>query len=247
MNTTNPTAAPPEDANPAAEYVLGVLGSAERRAVEARMDREPDFAREVGAWEERFMPLVEQVTPATVPDYVWARILSALNLTPARPAAPPRETTSWWDSLGFWRTLSGGALAAAAALAAVLYLSPVVVPTGASGPLASTMASTLLHDDGSPGMVVTIDPASRTMTLAPVAVALRDDRVAELWLIPEGQSPRSLGILDAKNTRRVTIPDRLLAEFGSTAVLAVTLEPPGGAPGGIPSGPVIAKGGIAVL
>lgn len=247
MNTIDPTAAPPEDENPAAEYVLGVLGATERRAVEARIEREPRFAREVGAWEERFMPLVEQVTPANVPEYVWARILSALNLAPARPITPTAGKASWWDSLGFWRTLSGGALAAAAALAAVLYLTPAVLPPTVPGPLAASMASTLLHDDGSPGMVVTIDPASRTMTLAPVAVALRDDRVAELWLIPEGQAPRSLGILDAKNTRRVAIPEKLLAEFATTAVLAVTLEPPGGAPGGVPSGPIIAKGGIAVL
>jgi len=247
MNTIDPTAAPPEDDNPAAEYVLGVLGAAERRAIQARIDSDPAFARDVGAWEQRFMPLVEQIMPVSAPDYVWARILSALNLAQARPTVAPRGKTSWWDSLGFWRTLSGGALAAAAAFAAVLYLTPAVLPPVTPGPLASSMASTLLHDDGSPGMVVTIDPTSRTMTLAPVAVALRDDRVAELWLIPEGQAPRSLGLVDAKKTQRVAIPDRLLAEFSGTAILAVTLEPPGGAPGGVPSGPIIAKGGIAVL
>jgi anti-sigma-K factor RskA len=36
----------------AAEYVLGVLGAAERREVERRLTREPALASEVAFWEE---------------------------------------------------------------------------------------------------------------------------------------------------------------------------------------------------
>ena len=37
----------------AAEYVLGVLGAPERRAVEQRIARDQVFAREVAFWEKR--------------------------------------------------------------------------------------------------------------------------------------------------------------------------------------------------
>jgi len=245
MNTIDPLSATPESGNPAAEYVLGVLNASERRAVEARIAGEPAFAGEVAGWEKRLMPLVDDIVAVAVPDYVWVRIRSALNLEPARSLSEP-SSTSLWQSLAFWRSLAGGAFAAAAACAIALFIAPaaVVPPTPASPP---SMASTLAHDDGSPGFVATINPVTGTMTITPVAGAPTDGRVAELWLIPQGEAPRSLGVLDAAKAQLVRIPDRMLAQLGTQAVLAVTLEPRGGAPGGVPSGPVIAKGGIALL
>lgn len=244
MNTIDPQLAPPEDGNPAAEYVLGVLNASERRAVEARIAAEPAFASEVGSWETRLMPLIDEIASVNVPDYVWVRIRSSLNLSPARAPATP-SPTSLWQSLAFWRSLAGGAFAAAAAFAIALFIAPaVVVPPP---PVNPSMASTLAHDDGSPGFIATINPVTGTMTITPVAGAPTDGRVAELWLIPQGQAPRSLGVVDAAKAQLVRIPDRMLAELGTQAILAVTLEPPGGAPGGVPSGPIIAKGGIALL
>ena len=44
-----------------------------------------------------------------------------------------------------------------------------------------------------------------------------------------------------------TIPPELLAQTVSNAVLAVSLEPPGGSPTGLPTGPVIATGKLTSL
>ena len=78
---------PPADAMLAGEYVLGVLDATERRQVEQRIAQEPAFAQDVAQWEARLMPLVEQIAPVAVPDYVWARIVDALGIKPA-----PRST-----------------------------------------------------------------------------------------------------------------------------------------------------------
>ena len=45
-----------DDADLAAEYVLGVLDGAERRAVERRAATDAAFAREIDAWAERLGP-----------------------------------------------------------------------------------------------------------------------------------------------------------------------------------------------
>jgi anti-sigma-K factor RskA len=43
------------------------------------------------------------------------------------------------------------------------------------------------------------------------------------------------------------VPKDLLSEVSKEAVLAVSLEPPGGSPTGQPTGPVIANGKLAAL
>jgi anti-sigma-K factor RskA len=43
------------------------------------------------------------------------------------------------------------------------------------------------------------------------------------------------------------VPESLLPKVNSEAILAVSLEPPGGSPTGQPTGPVIANGKLATL
>jgi anti-sigma-K factor RskA len=43
------------------------------------------------------------------------------------------------------------------------------------------------------------------------------------------------------------VPEALLPQVNRDAVLAVSLEPPGGSPTGQPTGPVIANGKLASL
>lgn len=241
MNTTDSQVSPPPS-DMAAEYVLGVLDAGERREAESRMASDAGFAREVSKWESRFMPLLGEIAAVPVPDYVWQRIRSALNL-PATSQRKPGTTAGLWQSLNFWRWLAGGALAAAAACAVVLLSLPKVVEPPTSAPLVSTLAD----DNGVPGFVAVVDRAKASLTITPLAAAPTDGRAQELWLIPEGQAPLSLGLLDAERAQIVRIPDEMLAKLGGGALFAVTLEPREGAPHAAPSGPVIAKGGLAVL
>jgi anti-sigma-K factor RskA len=72
-------------------------------------------------------------------------------------------------------------------------------------------------------------------------------RVPELWLIPPGESPKSLGVVSIDRAHTVKVPDSLREALSQGAVLAITLEPQGGAPQGNPTGPVVAKGDIVTL
>ncbi len=242
MNTT-PTDLPPPEGDPAAEYVLGVLDAPARREVEARAERDAVFARDLAVWEERFMPLLADIEPVAVPARVWEHLRAMVGGGTTASATRGGESAGWWESLAVWRAFAG--LATAAALACAIAL--VVLPHGTLPEPGAAMVSTLAHDDGSAGFVALIEPSRGQLTLTPVAAATSGGRVPELWLIPKDQAPRSLGIVDVTHSMVVRIPEAMLAEVGTEAVFAVTLEPPGGAPEGKPTGPVVAKGGVAVL
>jgi len=68
-----------------------------------------------------------------------------------------------------------------------------------------------------------------------------------LWLIPPRDKPHSLGLIDPSRPVRINVPKSLLPQVNSNAMLAVSLEPPGGSPTGQPTGPVIANGKLASL
>ena len=84
-----------------------------------------------------------------------------------------------------------------------------------------------------------------TRTLTPVS--LTSDRVLELWSVPPQGNPSSLGLISANGAtvlKRGRLPATLLK--GGTAALAVSVEPPGGSPTGVPTGPVVFAGKLQI-
>jgi anti-sigma-K factor RskA len=232
---------PPTDEVLAGEYVLGLVDAAERRAVQARIASDPPFARLVAEWEQRLGSLHAGIAPVEVPPHVWQRIRSRLGWS-----TPPARV-GWWQSIGLWRTAT--ALAVAAAIAAILLgrapprvpQQPPVALQPAAGPV-----TTLASDSGAPGWLASIDAAHGTMLLVPVpAPPDARGRVPELWLIPQGKAPQPLGLLSSDRSHAIVVPPGLRTALRSGSLLAVSLEPPGGAPPHSgPTGPIVAKGVI---
>ena len=105
-----------------------------------------------------------------------------------------------------------------------------------------------MHDDGTPGWLASVDKAQGKVLMVPVpAAADAAGRAPELWLIPAGGAPRSLGLVSIDRAHTVAVPDTLRDALVNGSVLAIPLEPSSGAPQGIPTGPIIAKGDIANL
>ena len=86
---------------------------------------------------------------------------------------------------------------------------------------------------------------SRIIVVPATPVAVEHGRAAELWLIPAGQKPISVGLITRDQPTTLTLAPALLVRLGPTALLAVSVEPAGGSPTGQPTGPVIAKGAIS--
>ena len=219
--------------------MLGVLDPDARRKVQARIATDTAFARRVGQWERHLQPLLAEIPEAEVPAVVWTGIRNRLGWT-----VPPAGRPGLWWSVGFWRGAT--ALMAAIAIAAVVIgRAPPELPPPVAEEQAAKPVTTLARDDGRPAWLASVDPAQGTVLMVPVPTPPdAEGRVPELWLIAPGQAPRSLGLLAIDQSHTVAVPQPLRQALASGATLAVTLEPPGGAPQGAPTGPIIAKGEI---
>lgn len=243
----------------AAEYVVGVLDADGRRRARQRIEREPDFAHDVQRWESWFTPWLESLAPVEAPPATWSRISATLwrhTLAERKPAAPPARVPLW-DRLGFWRGLGTGGVAVALVSVIALMLNlrgPPGAPTPTSPPVAvapppapAPMVLALRHEDGSTAYTAMLDPVRGRMVLVPVQLGGDPALSPELWLIPAGGKPHSLGMVKRGEPMVVDIPANLRGAARSDAVFAISLEPAGSQPHASPTGPVIAKGSIVTL
>ena len=221
----------------AAEYVLGTLRGRARQRFERLARSDPALGEAVRKWEERLVPLAEEVPPLAPPARVWTAILARI-----RGAGPaPRGMASMWESVRLWRALALAGLATVFALAVVL-LRPA--PEG-------TMVVVLAAQDGKPMLVASADRGARYLTvkaLTPVSVVA--DRSLQLWALPESGSPRPLGLVAVGGpvgVTRIALPATADQTLQNVPALAVSLEPRAGSPTGLPTGPVLYTGPLERL
>jgi anti-sigma-K factor RskA len=195
-----------------------------------------------------------------------AKPSAGFSLMPPSPLTPPRTGAEGGAEVFYlahrvrrWRQIgvTSGALAAVLALFIVLtQAAPDLFPAGvihvpqlfsqAAAPEAgpgSQFVAVLQQDPSSPAFLLTIDPASRTLTVRTVAAKAAAGHSYELWLIaaPAGK-PRSLGLVGGSEYTQRPLPAEFDAEALRAATYAISFEPSGGSKTGLPSGPVLFTG-----
>jgi anti-sigma-K factor RskA len=68
------------------------------------------------------------------------------------------------------------------------------------------------------------------------------DRSLELWTLPKGAAPQSLGLVPASGTIKLKLAQLSASALPNIPALAISLEPKGGSPTGAPTGPVLYSG-----
>jgi anti-sigma-K factor RskA len=231
-----------EDELLAAELAFGLLDAPERRAGEARLADDPAMADTYRRWLGYAAAMTIGTDEAPRPS-IWASIVAQLPAndllpTQARPAA-----------LRGWQASTAIAAAAAVVLAVigmqrgpVSQSAPVIVQATPMAPLVAVLTGK--PDKGI--VTVSYDPDSGRITSAPSGIHLAGHS-AELWVIPAGQSPRSLGVIAAGVPGWTRAPARAKSALAPGATLAISIEPIGGSPTGQPTGPVILTGTISAV
>mgnify|MGYP003881564053 CR=1 FL=1 len=215
----------------AGEYALHLMEAAERRAFEARLAQEPALRTLVRDWDERLSPMADDMPPVPPPADMKHRIEQELFPEPAP------EKQSFWTWLTPIRT-GFAALALTVVIAGGLYLAQ---------PAPDTHLARVAAQDSSLIVSARYQAETRTLALERVKGNARPSRTLELWLIKAGAAqPVSLGVLTAEETSRFTLPEQLASGFAQ-AVLAISDEPAGGSPTGLPTGAVLATGKITKL
>ena len=209
----------------ASEYVVGTLRGPARRRFERWRQGSAAVDERCRFWEERLMPFAMSLEPLEPPARVWQGIRRRLNLSDSR-------TDRRW--IQAWAMAAGILLVVA--LASLMYWR-----FGESQK--ATAVATIATPSGTPVWNVEffVPPkgSGRITIHAGQLPARPADRDYELWVLPKGGKPVSLGLLPSKGLfQRVLNPAQEQALASSTQV-AVSIEPAGGSPTGQPTGAIV--------
>jgi anti-sigma-K factor RskA len=222
----------------AAEYVLGVLPADERGQAARRVETDPAFASLVDGWEVRLSPLAAGYDPVDVPVAVKAAIDRRLFSAPAATAP-----SGMLAGLAFWRGLAIAAVAGLIALA-VWTAAPWLQPSGA--PQAERLVASLASDETDVRYLVVYDGDKAEIAMSHVTGARAPERDFELWVIGGGEV-LSLGVVPVGASVQLPVEGDLRQKIQAGAQFAITLEPLGGSPTGVATGPIVAAGDLRTI
>lgn len=227
----------PGDDLMAAELALGLLEADERAVALRRMLADPAFARDVETWRLHFAQLFDLWPGVEAPEGLIERIDATLGGpgTDRRPSRLP------------WPLLAIASSALAACLLVVIAIRPEPAPvvfTPAPAPIERTGPVLVASLDYEKTPIASFYDPSRGSLRVAASPDVAANRVAQLWVIGADGVPHSLGLLTRAATA-LTVPAANRARLAAGAVLAISVEPLGGSPTGLPTGPVVAKGALS--
>ena len=212
----------------AAELALGLLEGDERAAALRRTLAEPAFARDVERWREHFAALFAGLASVAPPAGLDERVIARLD-GPGRVVRP-----------GYWRPLALASSLAAAGLFALLMVrpDPITAPPVTIAAPAPMVAAFMVEGIETP-LVATYDSGKGRLSM-PGPMPVPAGKSAQLWAIVGTGAPQPLGLFHAAGNR-VEAEARSPIPMAPGTKLAISFEPVGGSPTGLPTGPVVAS------
>lgn len=207
----------------AAEYVLGTMERDEKARFESLLAVSRDLQQEVEQWREHLDVFNRNLEPVEPPKELWKAI--------EQQTAPKKSgflglNWGWAAAFCLMLALSGGLL---------------TNQWQQSSQLQDHYVYLIKNDQQKPGWMVNTSFENNQIVVQNLRpVSMPADQFYELWLMPEGEEPISLGFLPSEGEMRIPVKaewrERLLH-----CELVVTMEGPQGAPNGYDMGPVSDK------
>ncbi len=214
----------------AAEYVLGTLQGPARRRFDRLITDRADVRFSVWRWERHLNGFASGLEPRKPPRRVWNNVRRRIDLSqPAMTAFRGR-----WR--GFW-------LALPTAIAAA-WLAVALLPA----PTAERMA--VFADQNAETLwVISADLDQGLIQSEAVNAPARASNTSyELWVLPTEGPPLSLGLLPViAGSVETQISAQLVAALAGAGRLAISIEPVGGSPTGLPTGPVVYQASLVTI
>lgn len=247
----------------AARYAVGVMRGGARRRFELHARQSATVRARTLLWQERMASLMELPSPAHPSPNVWKRIENSLQALPKRvlQASPKLQQLQstlarMRQQLVWWR--AGAAFAGITAVVGTLFALQASQSLEGSGQQIAQLEKQLqqqaaqqqvqyvavLADEKSDASVlVTFDPDKKRLVLQRVGgYQEAADKSLQLWALPPGQAPQSLGVMGNDKVLKLTAAPE---QIKNVPALAISLEPKGGVPSSTgPTGPVLFKGAL---
>ena len=225
-DAANPITGPDPDVA-AAELALGLLEGEERALALRRTLADPAFAREVERWRVEFGALFAAVPEVAPAPELGERVIARLD-------GPDRARARYWKPFALASSL------AAAGLFGLLIVrpGPALPPPVTISTQAPMVAAFMVEGIEAP-IVATYDITSRRLSM-PGPMPIPAGKSAQLWAIVGTGAPQPLGLFHAAGDR-VEADARLATPMEAGTKFAISFEPIGGSPTGLPTGPVVAS------
>lgn len=208
----------------AQRYVMGTLRGMARRRFTTLIRYQPLLRQRVQYWQNLTMPLLEALPPCTPREQVWHEVQQRLF----NPAAQTRP-----GPFLRWKPFLAGALMTA--LAGVLFITVHPLPS----PPAPQSYGALLAINASASWWVGISQDRLNLhPIAPYPVDNQHD--LQLWLLPAHGTPIPLGLVNRQDASlSLPLSKPLRETLTQSNGVALSLEPLGGSPTGLPTGPIL--------
>ncbi|MEO7178703.1 MAG: anti-sigma factor [Allosphingosinicella sp.] len=229
----------------AGEYALGLLEGDELVEAVRLIEADDDFRNRAARWSGRFAPMLDEVEAESPPPELWARVERAISPAAIAAATPGSNVVMLRRKVNLWRGYTAAATALAASLALFMVTRPDA-PAPAAPKTGEALVAMMSAEGSAAKLVATFDPGRNSLIVTPTAgIKAVAGHAHELWLIPADGKPRSMGIMVPGAPHRMEVPEPMMAEMKADVTLALSVEPAGGSPSGLPTGPVIASGKLA--
>lgn len=254
----------------AAEYVLGTLDADERPKAQALRETNAVFAARVYYWERRLGELNSMVQAVEPPAETWEKVAARIEGVATsekfvlpnieEPAATGKNNIiDVMRRLRYWREgtiITGTVAATLAGLVVTSTVSPDAMPAPlrakphevvktavVKSEVPARFVAVLQQNNTSPAFILTVDIEGRSLTVRRVAADPQAGKSYELWLLSDRfPTPQSLGVVGDTD---FAVDSKLSAYDAATitgATYAVSLEPEGGSPTGVATGPILWTG-----
>ncbi len=229
----------------AQRYVLGTMGSRARRRFADILHLSPLARERVQAWEERLQPLLLSLDPVQPSELVWQRIAREIS-----PAVDSKAEASLQKKWGFLNVAAVAMLALTISITSLGWWqaanqpAETIIETVVVTQPEAAAVSVLANAEGS-FWVTRIYPKSARLDVEVQSIATaQPDKDFELWTIQDDGKPVSLGLLPKSGRKTIQLDSLALAAISRSQLLAVSLEPLGGSPEAVPTGPVLYSGAL---
>jgi len=207
-----------------AEYVLGTLQGSARKRFQRLILTSTRVRETTWLWEQHLNDIAGSIKEVPPNPNVWQNILQCIE--PLDKSQSPQPTIVPITSR-IWKTIAISATAATFVLALFL-LQP-------STPLQQISQQVAMIQNSQQEVLWLIDVKQEQLQVkASTLLNFRTDRDYELWIILKGQDrPISLGVLPKSGMVSMTKNSQFNVD--DISLLAVSLEPLGGSPNGLPT------------
>lgn len=222
----------------AAEYVLGTLAGSARKRFEFYISQDPSLQALVQKWGQLINPMGGLLKPVKPPKRVWKSIEQRLQLKGVK--------TGLWNNLALWRSFS--AIGTTLAVVIGLYLAPLQQVE-----VSKDYLSVIQNSQSQGAWVILTDVKQKRLIVRNLKTQqLASNKDFELWLLPASnkktfKAPISVGLIKAGSQAEIQLTGQMLTKIQQAGGVAVSLEPLGGSPTGLPTGPVLYQGKLQVL